>query len=423
MKRSDLTKILQPELPNPNGFGVAKGKTPSLKNIWFVVPPPPSETTPGGLDPKLLSDAHEVISQLPSLKVVTELDRLVLGLLVRREAVQSSRMEGTWSTIEQVLTPGELHDRREKSARASVIGYAHALESAFLRASTKGQAVFTKDLLRTMHKEMMSRDPDFRGPPGKFRHEIGQGIYATIGGFDRPENSTFNPVPPEFINKCLKHNLSWYQNEQLVELSQAGMGPSLIVRMARGHWHFEAVHPFTDGNGRVGRMLMALQMVCENYSPLYLSGFIETHKKAYGEFLRKAQMKLDEAPLIHFLAEAIVECWEESQKTKKALMSLPETWLNRGRFREGSAAKRSMEVLLGMPIVTIKTFQNLLEISQPAAKRAIDQLQSHKILRERTGLSRNRVFAAEEVIEILARPFRSPIEHALNKAWAVLGLK
>ncbi len=420
MKLTDLHPHLRVPYPNEQGFGCEKGLPSELSNIWFVIPPPPENTAPKGLKMDLLRAANETLNQLPRLENLNDLDRLVLGLLVRREALQSSRMEGTWSTIEQVLTPANQIEKEEKSARASVVAYAHTLEKSFEQATIKGLHIFTEDLIREMHKEMMSRDPEFRGLPGVFRSEIGPGVYATIGGLNRPENSVYNPVPPKYLQKTLQDNIVWLTDEENIELSRAGMAPGLMVRMARGHWHFEAVHPFTDGNGRVGRMLMVLQMAAEGIAPLYLSGFIEAKKQDYYDSLKSAQMQLNEVPLIHFLCEAIIESFDESQKTKKALIQLPELWSARARFRQDSAAQRMLSLLLEAPLVTVKYVQEKLEISQPAAKRAIDQLQEAKILRERTGLSRNRIFAAEEVIELLARPFGELTETALLRAVSIL---
>ena len=289
-----LKQHLHPELQKPytkdRGLGGEIGKTENLRNIWFVIPPAPLNKAPAGLKTSLLKEAHTVLAGLPRLDSLLNLDRLVLSLLVKREALQSSRIEGTFSTIDQVLTPGELYDKKEKSARASVVGYAHALESAFQRAKKSGVKILTPLLIKKLHKEMMSHDPEYRGRPGVLRSETG--VYATIGGLGRPENSTFNPAPPKHVKRTLEKNLSWLRDETLIEMSQAGMAPSLVVRLARGHWHFEAVHPFSDGNGRVGRMLLTLQMVCEGYAPLYLSGYIEAYKQAYYEALKQAQMKL-----------------------------------------------------------------------------------------------------------------------------------
>lgn len=143
---------------------------------------------------------------------------------------------------------------------------------------------------------------------------------------------------------------------------------------------------------------------------------VEANKAAYYKALQQAQMKLNEVLMVHFLCEAIVESWSESQKTKSALLALPANWQNAGQFRAKSAAQKMLQEMLETPIFTEKHVQRKLKVSHPAALRAITQLQEAKIIRERTGMMRNRVFAAEEVIELLARPFGEPPESALRKA-------
>ncbi len=423
MKLTDLSPQLQLPYPNEQGFGVEKGKTPELKNIWFVIPRPPAKENPQKLSSAILRKANDVLNAIQRLDSLTGLDQLVLGLLLRREALQSSRMEGTFSTIDQVLTPASSIEKKQKSAQNSISAYAHVLESFFVKASTKGVQIFSEDLLRKVHIEVMSKDPNFRGKAGLFRDEVGKNNYATIGGLSRPESSIYNPTPPKYVQRCLKQNLDWMKDEEGLELSRAGMAPGFVVRLARGHSHFEAVHPFSDGNGRVGRTIMVLHMVTEGFAPLYISGFIEAHKKEYYQSLQLAQMKLQDAPLIHFICEALVESFHESENTKKALIGLQLQWAKRADFRKGSAALYSLPVLLETPILSVRLLQDRLKISQPAAKRAIDQLCAAKILNERTGFDRNRIFAAEEVIELLARPFGENPDHAIERAAKVTHFK
>ncbi|HPI40690.1 MAG TPA: Fic family protein [Pseudobdellovibrionaceae bacterium] len=415
MKVRDLHPKLQKRYPNDQGYGIVKGLHPEISNIWFVVPKALDRLSPTGIKIDLLREAHATLKKLPSIDELKGRDRLILSLLVRREAVQSSRMEGTFSTIDQVLTPLSEFTNREKSARSSVIAYASVLEKALEISKKKGSEVFTKKLLRELHKEMMRWDPHFMGKPGLFRNEIENGVYVRIGGF-RFENSIYNPTPPEYIQLKIAEHLSWLTDQEGLELSRAGMAPGLMVRLARGHWHFEAIHPFTDGNGRVGRMLMMLQMVTEGIVPLYLSGFIEANKQNYYLALNKAQSKLDEAPLVNFLCEAVIESFKEVQKTKQAIFDLENKWQKIGQFRQKSGAERLLPFILEYPVLTVKLVQEKLKISQPAAKRAIDQLQKLKILNERTGQVRNRLFASEEILELLARPFGEPVELALARS-------
>jgi Fic family protein len=337
MNRNELAALLKREYEPGRGFGVEHVDDPTLKNIWFVVPPPPPQKLPRGLPAQALAKASRLIAELGRGQQANELEKNISYLFVRREAVQSSRMEGTWSTIDHVLTPGELFDRKEgKSERASVLGYATALEKEYEAATRTGHAVFSESGIRRLHRKIMSKDPHFRGNAGELRAPGRPGAVVFIGGLRRKEDSIYNPTPPRHVARCLDEVLSWMGNSEIIELGAAGMGMSLPIRMAIGHSHFEAVHPFPDGNGRVGRMLMALQMVREGRLPLYLSGFIEIEKKQYVEALQAAQKKLRYAPIVEFICEAIVAAKHESDQTKQAILDLPQAWESRAVFRASS---------------------------------------------------------------------------------------
>jgi Fic family protein len=368
-----------------------------------------------------MARANRLIGELPPYGSSDPLDKIVSYLFIRREAVQSSRIEGTWSTIDHILTPAELFDRKGgKSERASVLGYAHALEAEFSRILKKRAAAFSVRLAQRLHREVMRRDPQFKGQPGRLRTPGTPGSVVLIGGLGRREESVFNPAPPRHVGRCLEDVMSWMGDRELIELGDAGMGMSLPVRMAIGHAHFEAVHPFSDGNGRVGRMLLTLQMACRGILPLYLSGFIEAERSQYGKALGEAQKKLRYAAIIEFLCEALVATHREARETKAAIRRLPGNWEKRGAFREKSAGHRSLSWLMIHPIFTVKTLKEALKVSWPAAGRAVTQLEEAKIVRERTGFGRNRVFAAEEVIELLSRRFGDDPDLGLERARNIL---
>ncbi|MGK5087143.1 Fic family protein [Bdellovibrionota bacterium FG-2] len=299
MTRDDLHPTLKRKYTADLPCGVEKVDDPTYKNMWFVVPPPVPKTRPKGLPTQALAKANRLIEQLPTAALATTMDKLVSSLYVRREAVESSRMERTFSTIDHILTPAEVYDQNEsKSGRASVLGYATALEHEFLPALKKGATIFTADLVCRLHKAVMSKDPDYKGRPGNLREPNKPGSVVWIGPLGRPEDSIYNPTPAKHVHRCLKDFMNWMSDLETIELGDAGMGLPLAVRMALGHSHFEAIHPFPDGNGRVGRMLLALQMACSGKLPIYLSGYIEAEKREYVRALQQAQKKLNYGPIV-----------------------------------------------------------------------------------------------------------------------------
>ncbi|MBY8823253.1 Fic family protein [Sphingomonas colocasiae] len=320
---------------------------------------------------------------------------LVSRLLARREAVSSSAIEGTNSTLDELLSVEEGAADETRHAALQVRDYAIILERHIRDAAADGPAVFTRSLVTTLHAQAMARDPDYRDVPGEIRTRV-----VWIGGAHDIAYSTYNPAPPDSIEETLSDSVAYMRAEGMQVMTQ-----SLITRMAIAHAHFEAVHPFRDGNGRVGRLLLPLMMAADGQVPLYLAPYIEANKQEYYASLKAAQQKLDWATAVKFMADAVTGTVDELLATRAALSSLADGWRDRRHFRKESAALRALDVLPQYPVITAKRLAGQLEVSAPAALNAIDHLVDAGILKERTGYARNRVFVASEVLSIVNRPF------------------
>jgi Fic family protein len=419
MKRQELAGGLRQPYTTTRGFGVEKVDKAGFENVWFVVPPPPPRRLSEHPDLKLLRDANLALQGRTRLTSASEFERSAAFLLLRREAVSSSRMEGTWSTVDEVLSPAEMDSGR--AASISVRGYAYALQHAFHALGEDGLAALTPELLCDLHERFMQKDPHFRGVAGRLRAPGLPGDVVQIGSFGRKEDSIYNPAPPAHVKRCLDDVLDWMRDESLVDLGDAGMGLSLPIRMAVGHAHFEAVHPFSDGNGRIGRMLWAIQMAAAGILPLYLSAYVEANKDEYGAALAEAQKQLSYRRLIELVCQAIVVSSEEETETQRVLQSLPAIWQERGAFRRDSTAYRSLDLLVHMPIMTVKVLAGELNVSGQAANEAMRRLEQAAVVKERSGRGRGRQFAAEEVISVLGRSFGSDPEIVLEGARRTLG--
>lgn len=419
MRREELAGRLQQPYTTTRGFGVERVDKTGFENIWFVVPPPPPRRLLEHPDLKLLRDANLTLQARPKMKLASELERTTAYLLIRREAVSSSRMEGTWSTIDEVLSPAETNTGR--AASISVRGYANALLHAFRALEKNGLAALTPELLCELHQCFMQKDPHFRGVAGRLRAPGLPGDVVQIGSFGRKEDSIYNPAPPAHVKHGLDDVLDWIRDESFANLGDAGMGLSLPIRMAIGHAHFEAIHPFSDGNGRVGRMLWAIQMAAASILPLYLSGYVEANKDEYGTALAEAQKQLSYRRIVEFVCRAIIVSNEEESETQRVLQALPAMWQERGAFRRNSTALRALDVLVQMPIMTVKVLAAELNVSNQAANEAIRRLEEAAVVKERSGRSRGRLLAAEEVISVLGRSFGSDPEVALEGARLTLG--
>ncbi|OFZ25829.1 MAG: hypothetical protein A2381_11110 [Bdellovibrionales bacterium RIFOXYB1_FULL_37_110] len=422
MNLKELHIQLRTPFTKERGYGATKIKSVGFENIYFVVPPAPPEKIDGQLPAKLLSVALKVIGGLPSIDKATPLDKLIHYLFVRQEVVCSSRLEGTWSTIDHALTPGEICDKNEgKNQHQAVRCYANILEEMIEVAKQKKEKIFNEDFICKIHKKIVENDPFATGIPGSLRTEGKSGSIVIIGGGLRRENSIYNPAPPSQVKRCLREVLDWLGDEKLAQLGDASVGgPSLPIRMAIGHVHFEAVHPFTDGNGRTGRMLWPLQMVCSGYMPLYLSGYVEKYKDDYRKSLESAQKKLNYIPMIEFICNAIIETDQENRETRKAIIELERKWQEISKFRDNSAPRRALKLMLTNPIICSSFLEKELGISKTASVDAINALKRKKIIRFRELENRKRIYAAEELIAILSRPYGSDIDLALERAQRLL---
>lgn len=175
--------------------------------------------------------------------------------------------------------------------------------------------------------------------------------------------------------------------------------------MAVLHAHFELVHPFIDGNGRVGRMLMPLMLAAEGHPPVYLAGFLKKHQARYYGTLAEAQLRERWPEWVGFLAEAVVASCLDSIRTAEDLLAIRAKWGQRlAHLRSDASALAALDVILASPVVTANGIKAALGVSFPAANTAIAQLVDAKILRPTGKLGRNRTFMADEVIARLDQP-------------------
>ena len=368
---------------------------PPFEAHYGVVPPPPPEDAVSVVPLQTRhSGANAALARVETLAGELADPYLISRILPRREAVSSSAMEGTNSTLDELLSIEEIAEDGASDAAVQVRDYALTLDTLVPRARSEGHAIFTSGLARELHCAVMRGDTQYQDVPGELRSRV-----VWIGGGDIAY-STYNSAPPDDIAATLEDAMHYMRCEGMQPMQQ-----SLVTRMAIGHAHFEAVHPFQDGNGRVGRLLLPLMMAAEGHMPLYLSPYIEAHNFDYYEALKAAQQRLEWHEIIGFMSDAIAGTVSELLVTRDGLVSLRDRWRARRKFRKGSAALRALDVLPHYPVLTINRLADLLEVTFPAASAAIDRLVDAEVLRERTGYTRNRIFVAPEALLVINRPF------------------
>jgi Fic family protein len=387
MKRSDLSHAIRETL--------RRFPPPYDAHYGIIPPPPPEDGVSITKATKALDDARGALGKIEALASQMKDPYIVSRILTRREAVSSSSIEGTQSTLDEILSVEETGGDDAKDVARQVRNYALALDDFIPMAAKTGCGIFTLDLVKGLHRAVMKDDPDYQDVPGELRTRV-----VWIGGGGNIAYSSLNPPPPDDVPACLAQTIDYLRNEGMQQMTQG-----FITRMAVAHAHFEAVHPFRDGNGRVGRLLLPLMMAAEKHVPLYLSPYIEARKGAYYASLKDAQQRLDWEPAIIFMADAVTGTVDELMKTRAALSELSERWKDRRKYRKGSAAARALEELPHYPVVTAKRLGELLDIAPSQAHLAIEQLSEAGILTERTGYSRNRIYTATEALNVINRPF------------------
>ncbi|MDC0357590.1 Fic family protein [Oligoflexia bacterium] len=310
---------------------------------------------------------------------------------VRKEAVLSSQIEGTQATLEDVLDY-EVNSKNDSSDDVQeVCNYITALNYAVKEIRSKKGLPLSLRMLREAHQRLLKGGRGKHKSPGEFRES-----QNWIGG-TRPGNAQFVPPPPDQLKSCLS-DLEKYMHS-------TNDLPDLI-RIGLCHVQFETVHPFLDGNGRIGRLLILLMMLQYDLLEepiLYLSLYFKKHRKEYYRLLQEVRTTgAWEAWLAYYL-EGISAIAKETTDSSQSLFTLLQK--DRTKLVNSKAATvlsiRLMELLPSNPIVTLPKSVKLLKTTKPTALKSIRILEDTGILSETTGSKKNKKYAYTKYIDIL----------------------
>ncbi|HEX4794223.1 MAG TPA: Fic family protein [Humisphaera sp.] len=312
---------------------------------------------------------------------------------VRKEALITSQIEGTQATLQDVLAfeAGEAAQRPDDVRE--VCNYVEALTYARREiARPKGLPLCIR-LLREAHRRLMRGVRGSDKQPGEIRQS-----QNWVGG-TRPGNAQFVPPPPQDVAEALMALERWiHAPDSLPPLVRAGLA----------HVQFETIHPFLDGNGRIGRLLVAL--LVEHWgllkSPLlYLSVAFKRHQPEYYRRLSAVRTEGDWEGWTAYFLECVREAADDGVDAAQRLFTL----INKDRARLADhptvtvPAIRLFDQLPGHPIITLTRAIKLLNVSKPTAIKAIDALQKANILRETTGRKRDRVYNYQAYLHVLTK--------------------
>jgi len=339
--------------------------------------------------------AHAALGRLQgTLKHLANTD-MVTRTLARREAVMSSQIEGTKSDLHQLLTYEATHSTGGLPADVRITErYVAALQHGLERVRVGGRAVLDLALIHELHALLM-QDEATRFPVGAYREN-----QVWIGPTRRIEDATFVPAPPARVKGCMDEMAASILKYAPREDEQTVL--TILAQLAIAHAQFETIHPYHDGNGRAGRLLMPLMLAAEGYPPLYLSGALLRAKSQYYAALASVQLQGEWGPWLELLGHAVVESCDESISIAEDLLALAERWEQELRsYRAHSATRRLPRFLIGHPVLSVQQAAAGLNISVPAANAALNNLLAAGIVSLVNERQWGRVFQATQVLQRL----------------------
>jgi Fic family protein len=340
----------------------------------------------------LLEKAISAISRLDGMSMVLPDPALFLYMYVRKEAVLSSQIEGTQSSLSDLLLfesesmPGApLDDVTEVSCYVSAMNYGLTRLKEF---------PLSLRLIKEIHEKLMKNARGGNKMPGEFRTS-----QNWIGG-SRPGNAKFVPPPPDRLMNLLG-DLELFLNDQKNKLP-------VLIKAALAHVQFETIHPFLDGNGRLGRLLITFILCNEGVLKeplLYLSLYLKTNRQKYYDLLQSVRETGDWESWIEFFLTGIIETADQAIETAQNIIKITQ----RDRAAIEKSGKSTMSVLTlynflqKQPIANTATMKKTTGLALPSVLRALKNLEEMGLVKEITGKERNKIFVYSEYLEILSR--------------------
>jgi Fic family protein len=361
--------------------------------IPAALPPNP----PINLDPELwdlLSKADRALGRLDGATETLPNPNLFVAMYVRKEAVLSSQIEGTQASLDDLLEfEAEISRARDGHGDVvEVVNYVKAMNNGLARLESLPVSV---RLLKEIHADLLD---DVRGgnkAPGQLRT-----VQNWIGGSGSTiDKARFIPPPPHKVEDCLSDLERYIHAEEQIPI---------LVKVGLIHAQFETIHPFLDGNGRMGRLLIAF-LLCEKRvlrrPLLYLSHYLKANRSEYYDRLQATRDKGDWEGWLKFFLKGVATVADEATTTARKIAKMREEHRELVRLRTGKGAGRALELLEYLywhPIVTVESAMEVSKTAYPNANRLVAQFVEMNLLRELTGQKRNRKFSYFPYLELFA---------------------
>ena len=372
------------------------------KALAFVPAPLPHDLPLSGATARCLSEADYALGRLAGAAGRLVNPYLIGQPLLRREAILSSRIEGTFTTPEQLVLMELGIEVRPANSRQTedtreVLNYVQALDLGFRRLR---EIPLSLRLVRELHGALRQGVRGGTDRPGDFR-DVQNYIGSAGDGIARPR---YVPPPVAEMRDALNR---WEE-----DLHREDWELPLLVQLALSHYQFEAIHPFRDGNGRVGRLLIPLSLHAHGRLDeplLYMSAYFDAHRREYVDLLRRVSTHGDWNAWVTFFLRGVAACCEESLILVEQLIALRDRYHDAAR-RQRAAGSLAMLIdhLFHVPSITIGFAGTLLGVTPAAASANLRKLQELGVIVEVTGRKRDQVFVAREILAFVGRDTHAP---------------
>lgn len=353
----------------------------------------------------LLSKADRCLGRLDGVATVLPNPELFVAMYVKHEAVLSSQIEGTQSTLEDVLQfEIDAHSHDTPKDVEEVVNYVRAMNFGLERLPDLPLCL---RLIREIHRELMQGVRGENRSPGEFRQN-----QNWIGEVNSPlSEAIFVPPPVDDMKKALGELENFLHDDS----------HPVLIQCALVHAQFETIHPFNDGNGRVGRLLVTF-LLCEreilNRPLLYLSYYLKAHRAEYYDRLMAVRNQGNWEDWIKFFLRGIIEVSQSATDTARKILELREKHRQQIIDEAGgrsSNALRLLDSLYERPVTDVKTVEKSLQTTFQTANKLINQLERLGIIEELTGQKRNRIYRYHPYLRLFNKPVIS-IDEATNPA-------
>lgn len=365
----------------------------TVGEVTAFVPDPLSATV--DFNSGIVSALSAASSELGGLRgigtspIVSPMHGILTGPMLRREATSSSRIEGTRTNLGQLLLFEATEERIDISGDAAeVANYLRALEYGLGRPAERP---ITAQLIRELHTVLLhnARGQDMR--PGEFRM-----VQNWIGQSQDIREARYVPPPPTQVEPLMDDLVRY--------IGAASPDVPALIRIAMIHYQFEAIHPFLDGNGRVGRLLVSLLLAEWGILPvplLSLSEVLETRRQQYIDVLLSVSRNGDWNGWITFFLTAVADQASKDRSRVERLLLLRETWRTEYQSGRSVALLKLVDFIIERPIFSASQASQRTDYTVTTTQKAIDQLIRDGRLREMTGQRRNRIYIADDVMQIV----------------------